>query len=326
MLLQLIADFSAFTLLLIPGLVYLFIEHDLKIYEIVTAVILLLMTTGLSGILLLGIWKPLWLQRLFAWAQRTANWLFGRLRRSLTLADDWAQKNADEFNQAARAAAEHPSRSDAHHRRCPAGSHDGCHHLYLLFLAFQPADQPGGLVAGYAIGILFWIVSITPQGIGVVEGMMALTFTSLGIPGAVAATVALAFRGLTFWLPMLLGFFAVQRLRTLGRGTHTLTETWGVRFAAVLIGTDGRDQRAFGSDTLPGRSAETAGAIFPTGSTARRTSDSGIGWFRPAGCWRAACGGASARPGSLTLVMLGFPSPATWLKGWTMKKPCWQAG
>jgi uncharacterized membrane protein YbhN (UPF0104 family) len=37
-LLQLIADFSAFTLLLIPGLIYLFIQHDLKIYEIVGAV------------------------------------------------------------------------------------------------------------------------------------------------------------------------------------------------------------------------------------------------------------------------------------------------
>ena len=107
--------------------------------------------------------------------------------------------------------------------------------LYLLFLAFNQPIGLGTLVAGYAVGILFWIVSITPQGIGVVEGVMALTFTSLGIPGAVATTVALAFRGLTFWLPMILGFFAVQRMRTIGDNQRSLTETWGVRFAAMLV-------------------------------------------------------------------------------------------
>jgi phosphatidylglycerol lysyltransferase len=234
-LLQLIADFSAFTLLLIPGLIYLFIEHDLKVYEIVAAVILLVMTIGLSGILLLGIWRPLWLHRLFGWAQRSANWLFGRLHRSLSLAEDWAQKNAEEFNQASAAVASHPSRLMRTIGVALVAHILDLATLRILFLAFHQPIGLGTLVAGYAIGILFWIVSITPQGIGVVEGMMALTFTSLGIPGAVAATVALAFRGLTFWLPMLLGFFAVQRIRTFGEPRRTLTETWGVRFAAVLV-------------------------------------------------------------------------------------------
>jgi hypothetical protein len=52
--LQLIADFSAFTLLLIPGMIYLFVRHDVQIYEIIAAVILLLVTIGLSSVLLLG--------------------------------------------------------------------------------------------------------------------------------------------------------------------------------------------------------------------------------------------------------------------------------
>jgi len=47
-------------------------------------------------------------------------------------------------------------------------------------------------------------------GIGVVEGIMTLVFTSLGIPAAVAATVTLAFRGLTFWLPMF--FYRVHHI------------------------------------------------------------------------------------------------------------------
>ena len=234
-LLQLIADWTSFALILIIGLGYLFVEKDLKSYEIVAAAILLSMTVGLAGILLLGIWKPEWLHRLFGWAQRTANWLSGRLHRSLSLADDWAQKNAEEFNQAAAAVAGHPSRLMRTVVISLLAHILDIITLYILFLAFHQPIGLGTLVAGYATCILFWVVSPVPQGIGIVEGMMALTFTSLGIPGAVAATVSLAFRGLTFWLPMLLGFFAVQRLRTVGEEQRLLTEIWGVRFAAVLV-------------------------------------------------------------------------------------------
>ena len=234
-LLQLIADFSAFTLLLVPGLVYLFIQHDLKSYEIVAAIILLLITIGLSTVLMLGFWKPEWLKRLFAWSQYTAGWIFGRFNSSLSLAEDWAQKNAEEFNQASAAVARHPLRLLRTVGVAFLAHLVDITSLYILFRAFNQPIGLGALVAGYAVGILFWIVSITPQGIGVVEGVMALTFTSLGVPGAVAATVVLSFRGLTFWIPMLLGFFAVQRMHTASPNQYTLTETWGVRFAAILV-------------------------------------------------------------------------------------------
>jgi len=234
-LLQLIADFSAFTLILIPGLIYLYFEHDLKSYEVVSAGILLLITIGLTSILLLAIWKPDWLHRLFNWSQRTANWFFGRLNRSLSLAEDWAQKNAGEFNQAAAAVAANPSRLMRTVAIALLAHALDIVTLYILFLAFNQPVSLGVLVAGYAMCILFWIVSPTPQGIGIVEGVVTLTFTSLGVPSAVATTVTLAFRGLTFWIPMLLGFFAVQRMQGFGANERTLTETWGVRFAAVFV-------------------------------------------------------------------------------------------
>lgn len=234
-LLQLIADLAAFTLILIPGLIYLSFEHDLKTYEIVAAIILLLMTIGLSNILLLGIWKPHWLSRLFTWLQITVNRMSEKLRHSPILPEDWARKNVEEFNQASLAVSGRPSRLIR-----TVGIAFLAHlldiiTLYILFRAFNQSIGLGTLVSGYAVGILFWIVSITPQGIGVVEGVMALTFSSLGISGAVAATVVLTFRGLTFWIPMLLGFFAVQRLQMLNANQRTLTETWGVRFAAIFV-------------------------------------------------------------------------------------------
>ncbi len=86
--------------------------------------------------------------------------------------------------------------------------------VYVIFLAFRRPLDFGPLVAGYAMGFVFWVVSPTPQGIGVVEGVMALVYTSLGVPAATAVLAALTFRGLAFWLPLLIGFFLLRRVNT----------------------------------------------------------------------------------------------------------------
>jgi phosphatidylglycerol lysyltransferase len=236
-LLQLIADFGAFALVLIAGLFFLFTQHDLQVYEIVAALILMLATVGLALVLVLGVWRPTLLQRLFAWSQRTINHLFGKLPRSFTLASDWAEKNAGEFNQAAAAVASHPARLARTVLTALSAHILDILTLYIVFRAFNQPVTIGQLVAGYAICILFWIVSITPQGIGIVEGTMALVLTSLGIPGAVAATVALSFRGLTFWLPLLIGFVLIRKARVFEAQTQarTLSETWSVRILAILV-------------------------------------------------------------------------------------------
>jgi len=234
-LLQLIADFSALALFLIPGLFFLFTQHELRLYEIVAAIILFLITAGLALVLMLGIWLPDFLHKLFAWMQKSLNRLFGLLPRSISLASDWAEKNAAEFNQAAAAVASHPNLL-ARTLLIAFFAHllDALT-LYFIFLAFNQPVSIGQLAAGYAVAILFLVVSITPQGIGIVEGVMALVLTSLGIPGAVATTVALAFRGLTFWLPLLLGFVLIRRVGGFGMYTRTLSATWNVRILALLV-------------------------------------------------------------------------------------------
>lgn len=106
--------------------------------------------------------------------------------------------------------------------------------LFVLFLAFHQKVHFGVLVAGYSMGILFWIVSITPQGIGVVEGMMTLVFASLGVPIERATVISLAFRGLTFWLPLGIGFILLRRLKSFGAKESVRSEIWGVRLVALL--------------------------------------------------------------------------------------------
>jgi len=238
-LLQLIADYSAFAGILLVGMGYLFVQHDLKLYEVIGAIILLLITLALSGILLFGLWRPASLGRLFAWIQRNVNRLAIRFRRATVIKEDWADKNAVEFASAAVAIQQRPGRLAGTIGLALVAHALDLLVLYFLFRAFHQPVLLGPLVAGYAMGILFWIVSITPQGIGVVEGVMAVVYTSLGIPGSIATTVSLVFRGLSFWIPLGLGFIMLRRVKSFRAGSRSLAEDWSVRIVAILTAVMG---------------------------------------------------------------------------------------
>jgi phosphatidylglycerol lysyltransferase len=232
--LVLATDFIILTIILVIGLIYLFLRHDLAVYEIIGAIVLCLMTASLCSVLILGLWQPERLHRLLGWLQRTANGLGSRLGRPNIMAEDWVERNAADFTRAARSIAKHPRRLLGALGVALAAHLIDLASLYVLFLAFQQPIPLGPLVAGYATGILFLIVSPTPMGIGVVEGVMPLVFISLGIPGAVATVVTLAFRGLSFWLPLALGFVLLQRVKTFSLREQSRAKAWNVRLVAIL--------------------------------------------------------------------------------------------
>jgi uncharacterized protein (TIRG00374 family) len=89
--------------------------------------------------------------------------------------------------------------------------------LFFLFLAFHQPVSVGVLVAGFSIGIVYWVIAIIPQAIGAVEGIMGLIFTGAGISGPEAAAVIVAFRGMNYWIPLVVGFFASQRISAFTR-------------------------------------------------------------------------------------------------------------
>lgn len=233
-LLVLVADYSTFTVVLITGMIYLFTRHDLQLYEIIGALILLGAIAGMGSALFLGLWRPDWLNRVMAGMQRIANAFARRLHRADFFGENWAEKYSGEFAEAAMAIATHPDRLWRTLAIAFSGHLVDLTSLYCLFLAFHQAVGVGVLVAGYAMGILFWIVSITPQGIGVVEGMMTLVFTSLGVPAEPAAIISLSFRGLTFWLPFLVGFILLRRTRSFGAVERPASRVTGVKVAAAL--------------------------------------------------------------------------------------------
>ncbi len=84
--------------------------------------------------------------------------------------------------------------------------------LLCAFLSFNVPFSSGTLIAGWAIGYLFLIVSPSPSGIGIVEGVMPLILTGLRVPYEAAVVITLTYRAITFWLLLALGAWAFRYL------------------------------------------------------------------------------------------------------------------
>jgi uncharacterized protein (TIRG00374 family) len=90
--------------------------------------------------------------------------------------------------------------------------------LLAAFLSFDVPFSAGTIVGGFSIGYLFLIVSPTPSGIGVVEGLMPLALSSLRVVWSQGVIVTLAYRAITFWVPLGVGALAFRRLHINGNG------------------------------------------------------------------------------------------------------------
>ncbi len=77
--------------------------------------------------------------------------------------------------------------------------------LWLLFLAFGYRMHIGVLVVGYGLANLLATIPITPGGLGLVEAGLAGIYTSSGAPGSIAVVTVLAYRLISYWLPVLAG-------------------------------------------------------------------------------------------------------------------------
>ena len=211
-LLHMATDYGAFCIMLLVGLGVLAQRADLHWYELTAALFLLLYVASISGALLLGIWLPQWLHNTFAWLQRQVNRMGAWVRKPTLLTDDWSARNAEELIEASRAITTHP-RQLAITLLFTAIFHSlEIATLYVLFVAFNLPANMGVVIAGYSMIILFSIISPTPNGVGLVEGLMPIIFASLDLPADLATIVVLSFRGITFWLPLLIGFVLMQRL------------------------------------------------------------------------------------------------------------------
>jgi len=206
-------DFTSFLFVLGFGIAYLLTKHDLKTYQVIASSILILAIGIIITLLMISLWQIRLIKKLLKFFQKIINRISNIIRHKDTLSYDWSEKAGNDFQNAALAIAYNPKlvlkiigiALLTHVFELIA--------LYFLFIAFSQEIWLGVLVTGYSMTHLFTTITITPQGIGMVEGIMTLIFTSLGIHAEKAAVITLVFRGMNLWLPLFIGFLLLRKLR-----------------------------------------------------------------------------------------------------------------
>jgi glycosyltransferase 2 family protein len=169
---------------------------------------------ALVGLLLLATKSPNWLRHVIEYVRRAVNHVAGWLHREPPLGSGWVETTVEEFAEAGEAVVTQPRKllkalgwGLLMHGVNLAG-------LYTFFLAFGEPLSFGVLVAGFAMGIVFFVITVVPQIVAAVEGIMLLIFTAAGVPAAKVGAVVVVFRGVTFWLPVLIGFVSLRYVST----------------------------------------------------------------------------------------------------------------
>jgi Mg2+-importing ATPase len=83
--------------------------------------------------------------------------------------------------------------------------------LWALIAALGVTASASGVFASFMIASLFRTMGIVPGGLGTFEATSVLMLRMVGVDLAVALAATLLFRGLSFWLPMLPGYWCSRR-------------------------------------------------------------------------------------------------------------------
>jgi uncharacterized protein (TIRG00374 family) len=84
--------------------------------------------------------------------------------------------------------------------------------LWACVRAFGHTLGPVGLLVAYGLANVAAAIPITPGGLGIVEGILVPTLVAFDTTKAVALLGVIAFRLISFWLPIPIGFASYARL------------------------------------------------------------------------------------------------------------------
>jgi uncharacterized protein (TIRG00374 family) len=210
--LYLFLDYLAFLVVLALGLIVLFRRNDLGPAQLAASSVMLAIAAGLGSLLYLGSRSADALGNALAKMARLVN----RVVYPFIHRDYLSEARAHEF--AHEMASDLKSLPEKVHNLSLPLLYSFASKALLMgvllsvFMAFQVPFSAGTIIGGFAISYLFLIVSPTPSGVGIVEGIMPLALSSLSVPWSEAVIITLAYRGITFWLPLGFGALALRML------------------------------------------------------------------------------------------------------------------
>lgn len=240
MLLSQVAYFAGFAVIMSVGFVILWSTGRLGSSEFVAGLILIGVLALFSGLLVMGKFRPALLGKLMGGIERAVERLAAAFSRPAPR--KWSTEMLHSFSEASEAIWDDPKGIGR-----VIGCATGGHALDLAtFMAVGFAfgfTEIGPLTAGFVVAILLTVISVVPQGVGIVEAGVALLLTSYGVQGTIATAISLVFRGIVFWLPVGIGAVLLRRTRSFSvetaeikEGTRRFTGLLAAILAAALGG------------------------------------------------------------------------------------------
>jgi uncharacterized protein (TIRG00374 family) len=210
--LYILFDYLAFFCVLALGFLVLIRRNNLNAGELTAAAILLAIAAGVAFLLYLGYKSAERLGSALAWLARLVN----RFMRPFIHRNYIQEERANSF---ALEVAEGIAMLRGKRKELLWPFLFALNNFVLLigvlactFLAWGTPFSVGTLVGGFAISYLFLIVSPTPSGLGVVEGVMTIALNTLRVEWAAAALITLTYRFITLWFPLAVGAIAFRIL------------------------------------------------------------------------------------------------------------------
>ncbi len=214
--LYILLDQVAFLCVLAIAILVLIRRNNLGAGEITASLLLLTSASVQAFLLFLGYRSTEALGEALARLARLVNWIVGPFIHREYLSELRAHAFAEEISEGLNALPKRPGSLIQPFLLSLANKVLLMAVLTCSFLSFDVPFTAGTIVGGFAIAYLFLIVSPTPSGIGVVEGIMALALRTLRVDFSQAVIITLAYRGITFWLPLAVGAVAFRALQATG--------------------------------------------------------------------------------------------------------------
>ncbi len=180
LLMQITVD-SGFATIMLIGFVILAASVGLSPVWFLLGLLVILLVSVMVLILVLGRKRPALVLKALRPVERLVDRVLVRFKKKPL--DPWVERVVGSFSDAAGLIAHNPKTTAKAFGCSIAASACELACFSLVGVAFG-AYSPEALICGYVVATLFAMISITPQGVGVVEAAVVVAFTSFGVSGA----------------------------------------------------------------------------------------------------------------------------------------------
>lgn len=210
LLMQITID-SAFATIMLAAFALLALTVGLNPGWFLLGLLVLLLVSGMVCVMVLGRKRPQTVLRVLRPIERLVNRIVVKFGKKEL--NPWAERAVESFSDAAGLIVHNPR---------PAIKAWSCSILAsicelscfcLVGVGFGVTSiEP--LICGYVVATLFAMISITPQGVGVVEAAVVVAFTAFGESSAAGVAIGLVYRGIVFWMPFIIGAILINVTKT----------------------------------------------------------------------------------------------------------------